>query len=187
MGAAECDPHFDLPVIHGSVADFLEMAAIPFNALMPELPSLMVAHLLLPDIDPDMPSSLSPVVIRQFLRRQLGYTGVVFTDDLCMGAISKRYQPAQAASLALRAGCDLPLICHQVCEHLEPIAAAYADLPEEVLTSAAKRIDRFRLYISTPRPKTFMQWDDYLRNLQGFNSSIPCQVLSQPESPVQNC
>ena len=85
MGAAECDPHHDLPVLHGTRDSFLQEASIPFTALMPELPSLMIAHLLIPEIDAKLPTSLSPALVQGFLRDQLGYEGVVFTDDLCMG------------------------------------------------------------------------------------------------------
>ncbi|MDO4528470.1 MAG: glycoside hydrolase family 3 N-terminal domain-containing protein, partial [bacterium] len=74
----------------GTRADFLAEASIPFTALMPELPSLMIAHLLVPEMDAELPTSLSPEMVQGFLRDQLGYEGVVFTDDLCMGAIAKR-------------------------------------------------------------------------------------------------
>ena len=58
MGAAECDPHHDLPVLHGTRDSFLREASMPFTALMPELPSLMIAHLLIPEIDAELPTSL---------------------------------------------------------------------------------------------------------------------------------
>ena len=73
MGLAECDPHHDLPVLHGTRDDFLREAALPFTALMPELPSLMIAHLLIPEIDAELPTSLSPALVQGFLRDQLGY------------------------------------------------------------------------------------------------------------------
>lgn len=185
MGAAECDPHHDLPVLHGTRDSFLASASMPFTALMPELPSLMIAHLLIPEIDADMPTSLSPALVQGFLRDQLGYEGVVFTDDLCMGAIAKRYTPAESAALALRAGCDLPLVCHQAVEHLEAVAAAIAELPADILDAAERRIGRFRLHISTQRPMTFIEWNDYLKNVADFTASVE-EVAAAPGSPVQN-
>lgn len=186
MGAAECDPHFDLPVLHGSCDSFLMGAAIPFNALMPELPSMMIAHLLIPEIDPELPTSLSPVLVQQFLRDRLGYEGVVFTDDLCMGAIAKRYTPAESAALALRAGCDLPLICHHVCDHLEAAAESILSLPQHILQAAGARIERFRMGLHTRPPMPFIQWREYLADLRNFNAQVPALSGPTPGSPVQN-
>ena len=184
MGAAECDPHHDLPVLHGTRDSFLASASMPFTALMPELPSLMIAHLLIPEIDADMPTSLSPALVQGFLRDQLGYEGVVFTDDLCMGAIAKRYTPAESAALALRAGCDLPLVCHDAVEHLDAVAAAIAELPPDILEAVERRVERFRLHISTQRPMAFIEWNDYLKNVADFSASIE-EVSATPGSPVQ--
>ena len=185
MGAAECDPHHDLPVLHGTRESFLREAAMPFTALMPELPSLMIAHLLIPEIDAELPTSLSPALVQGFLRDQLGYEGVVFTDDLCMGAIAKRYSPAESVPLALRAGCDLPLVCHDAVEHLEAVAAAVAELPADILEAVESRIERYRLHIATQKPMGFIEWTDYLKNAAGFTASVP-EVGAAPGSPVQN-
>ena len=184
MGAAECDPHHDLPVLHGTRESFLQEAAMPFTALMPELPSLMIAHLLIPEIDAELPTSLSPALVQGFLRDQLGYEGVVFTDDLCMGAIAKRYSPAESVPLALRAGCDLPLVCHDAVEHLEAVAAAVAELPADILDAVERRIERYRLHIATQKPMGFIEWNDYLKNVAGFTASVP-EVGAAPGSPVQ--
>lgn len=186
MGAAECDPHYDLPVLHGTRDDFLRDAAIPFHALMPELPSVMIAHLLIPEIDGELPTSLSPALVQGFLREQLGYEGVVFTDDLCMGAIAKRYSPAESAALAWRAGCDLPLICHGACEHLEAVAEAAAQLPTVVVQAMEQRIERFRMGLHTRCPMPFIQWRDYLKDLREFSAQVPVLGGAAPGSPVQD-
>lgn len=186
MGAAECDPHFDLPVLHGTRDSFLQDAAIPFNALMPELPSMMIAHLLIPEIDAELPTSLSPALVQGFLRDQLGYEGVVFTDDLCMGAIAKRYSPAESAALALLAGCDLPLICHDACEHLEAAAEAISRLPQAVLQAVEARVERFRMGLHTRPPMPFIQWREYLADVREFNSKVPALSAQMPGSPVQD-
>ncbi len=184
MGAAEADPHYTLPTIRGNREDFLAEAAIPFTALMPELPSLMIAHLMLPDIDEKLPSSLSPALVQGFLRDQLGYDGVVFTDDLCMGAIANSYSPAQSVSLALQAGCDLPLVCHNAVEHLEEIAAAIQLLPDTLLSDVERRITRFRIMLSTFAPMRFIEWRDYLKDASAFTTSVPEVDSSAPSSPV---
>ena len=186
MGAAECDPHFDLPVLHGTRDSFLQDAAIPFHALMPELPSMMIAHLLIPEIDSELPTSLSPALVQGFLRDQLGYEGVVFTDDLCMGAIAKRYSPAESAALALLAGCDLPLICHDACEHIEAAAEAISRLPHAVLQAVEARVERFRMGLHTRQPMPFIQWREYLADVREFNSKVPALSAQMPGSPVQD-
>ncbi len=186
MGAATCDPHHDLPVLHGTRDSFLAEAAIPFTALMPELPSLMLAHLLVPEMDAELPTSLSPELVQGFLRDQLGYEGVVFTDDLCMGAIAKRYSPAESVPLALRAGCDLPLVCHEAVEHLEAVAAAVAELPATLLAEAEERINRFRLQLVQEPCMTFMEWNDYLRDTAAFCARVPEPGTATPGSPVQD-
>lgn len=186
MGAAECDPHFDLPVLHGTRDSFLQDATIPFHALMPELPSMMIAHLLIPEIDAELPTSLSPALVQGFLRDQLGYEGVVFTDDLCMGAIAKRYSPAESAALALLAGCDLPLICHDACEHIEAAAEAISRLPQAVLQAVEARVERFRMGLHTRQPMPFIQWREYLADVREFNSKVPAISAQMPGSPVQD-
>ena len=188
MGGAEIDPHFHLPAVAGTRESFLAEPAIPFTALMPELPSLMIAHLMVDEMDAQLPSSLSPVMVNSFLREQLGYEGVVFTDDLCMGAIAELYTPAEAAALALLAGCDAPLICHQVCERLETAAERIRELPQAVVQAALRRVERFRLHIPAPLPPmTFLEWREYVQDVQEFCASVPepTDGLSAA-SPVQS-
>ncbi len=186
MGEATCDPHHDLPVLHGTRESFLQEATIPFTALMPELPSLMIAHLLIPEMDATLPTSLSPELVQGFLRDQLGYDGVVFTDDLCMGAIARHYTPAESVPHALRAGCDLPLVCHGAAEHMEAIAAAVAELPRQLLADAEERINRFRLQIARQACMSFLEWNDYLRDTAAFCTRVPEPGSATPGSPVQD-
>ena len=186
MGGAQVDPHYGLPTLESTREDFLAEPTVPFMALMPELPSLMLAHLMLPQIDAELPTSLSPTMITHFLRGQLGYEGAIFTDDLCMGAITERHTPAQAAKLALLAGCDAPLICHNVAEQLEPAARALEDLPPALLDQALQRLERFSLFIPTPLPPmTFMEWREYVDDVRAFCARVPEPDAPVADSPVQ--
>lgn len=188
MGEAVCDPHFELPHLAGSRDDFLRKAAIPFTALMPELPSMMMAHLMIPEMDAEWPTSLSRPVVQGFLRDQLGYEGVVFTDDLCMGAIAKQYSPEQAVVHALNAGCDLPLICHDAVSHLDAVAGAVSRLPDLLLQEVASRVGHFRMQLVTHPPMSFLEWNDFLKALEGFAASVPEPEAGRqplPVSPVQ--
>ena len=95
---------------------------------MEPTPAVMVAHILLSQIDPDNPASLSPEVVTGLLREEMGYEGVVCTDDLTLGAISNPSGMGEAAVLAVEAGCDLLLVCHSA----DNLAAAHAALVDAV-------------------------------------------------------
>ncbi|MEN9535838.1 MAG: beta-N-acetylhexosaminidase, partial [Verrucomicrobiota bacterium] len=69
-GRAVSDPHHDLPSSPATIEELLREDVIPYTALMPELDSIMLAHIEFPNIDPDFPASLSPKIIRRFLRDQ---------------------------------------------------------------------------------------------------------------------
>lgn len=188
MGGAAVDPHYGLPALSGTCDTFLAAPAIPFTALMPELPALMLAHLMLPEVDPELPTSLSPALVAGFLRLRLGYEGVVFTDDLCMGAITCRYSPAEAAALALRAGCDAPLICHDTTHHLPAATKALRNLPAQAIADATERLERFRRLIPAPTPPmTYLEWRAYCSDLHHFATTLPGSADSPaPDSPVHH-
>ncbi len=143
----------------------------------------MMAHMALPDLDADLPCSLSAAIVTDFLRGQLGYEGVIFTDDLCMGAISQSYSPAQSVVLALQAGCDLPLVCHEVLGVLEGVAEAIESQLEPMqLEAAMKRIEKLQAMAFTPEPLPFIAWRDWLAHSAEFNARFDSeqQALDSP-------
>jgi beta-N-acetylhexosaminidase len=87
----------------------------PFRRLITAglVDSVMVAHLLNRQLDPNRPASLSPAVVNDLLRRTLGWRGVVVSDDMQAAAISRRYGQAQAVTMALEAGVDLFVFANQ--------------------------------------------------------------------------
>ncbi len=104
-GRAGADSHFGLPVVHGDLTQDI----LPFQALS-DLPWMMTAHILYLGIDGDRPGTLSPVVIDRVIRGQIGFRGVLVTDDLAMAALSGSY--AERAAAAIAAGCDVALHCN---------------------------------------------------------------------------
>lgn len=113
-GDTSTDSHVDLPVVDKGAEELAEFELIPFRAAIEAgAPCIMVAHILMREIDPDLPASLSPKVVTGLLRQELGFEGVVCTDDLTMGAVSNTYGMGEAAVLAVEAGCDLLLVCHE--------------------------------------------------------------------------
>jgi beta-N-acetylhexosaminidase len=110
-GAVVADSHLALPVDRRALVDMSE-DLLPYRRLIDNgLPAVMVAHVLYPAID-ELPASFSERWIRQILRKELRFGGLVFADDLTMaGAASMGDLPTRAA-LALLAGCDVLLVCN---------------------------------------------------------------------------
>lgn len=186
-GLARCDPHHDLPTSEATLEQMMADDAIPYTALMPELDAIMLAHVEFPHIDPGRPASLSPILIRRFLRDQLGFDHhLVLTDDLDMGAIAKRYQSGEDARLAIEAGNDLALICHQT-QRAETAAEAIASLPHGILDDALQRIERFRRKtISGPLAWSDTHWQRTCEALHAVADQLPESGTGPTQSPVED-
>lgn len=117
-GDTVVDSHVGLPVVDKSPEELEKTELIPFRAAIQsagtdgQVPAVMVAHILLTQLDPERPASLSPAVVTGLLREELGFAGAVLTDDLTMGAVTQSYGLVEAAVLAVEAGCDILLVCH---------------------------------------------------------------------------
>jgi len=112
-GDAQVDPHEELPVFHGSAARLDEMELVPFAAAVAAgVPAIMTAHILLPEIDPRRPASLSRKLLTETLRERMNFRGAILADDLGMGAIRKRYAIGEAAIASIQAGADMVMLCH---------------------------------------------------------------------------
>lgn len=107
-GYGNCnDTHVDTVVDDRSLDQFRKNDLIPFRmGIEAGAGAVMVCHNIVNAMDPSMPASLSPAVNR-LLREELGFSGVVITDDLIMDAISARYDSGEAAVLAILAGNDM--------------------------------------------------------------------------------
>jgi len=143
-GRATADSHHALPVVEASETALLARDAKPFAALAAVIPWAMTAHIVYTAIDADRPATLSPAVIR-FIRRRIGFGGVLMTDDLAMRALSG--DPARLALAAIAAGCDLVLECPGNIERTE----AVLDAVPELSVAAARRLKAARRAASAPR------------------------------------
>ena len=117
-GDTHTDSHHALPVVDKPLAALEALELLPFRALAPHAPSIMTAHILYPQIDPEHPATLSRPVLTGLLRERIGYDGVVITDALLMKAVHERYGHGRAAVLALQAGADMPLAQGPRCDQL---------------------------------------------------------------------
>ena len=113
-GGADKDSHLELPVDPRPMERFLDQELAPFEAwAREEGPFIMTAHVSYPALDPTMlPATLSKPIITGLLRERLGYNGVVVTDDMDMKALADNHDDRDAVLMALNAGCDILLGCH---------------------------------------------------------------------------
>jgi beta-N-acetylhexosaminidase len=120
------DSHFDLPTVSKPLEELQTTELPPFaHSCKNQIESLMTAHVLYPALDAKFPATLSEAIVSGLLRHQLGYDGVVFSDDMEMKAIADRYSAGEAATLAVRAGIDVVLFCHEVEKAIEAFEFLY--------------------------------------------------------------
>ena len=146
-GDTEADSHVGLPVVEKSRDELEKNELEPFLDVIGwhATSAVMVAHILLTQLDPLLPASLSPAVVNGLLREEMGFEGVVFTDDLTMGAIANAYGMGEAAVKAIQAGCDMALVCHgldnaKAAYHAILFAAEDGTLSRERLEESVRRI-----------------------------------------------
>jgi beta-N-acetylhexosaminidase len=110
-GDTNADSHKELPVVAAARERLDAIELPPFRAAAPRVAAMMTAHVLYRSLDERYPATMSTAVIGHLLRREIGYEGVVLTDDLEMHAIIDHYGIEEATVQAILAGCDMPLIC----------------------------------------------------------------------------
>ncbi|MDP9368673.1 MAG: beta-N-acetylhexosaminidase [Chloroflexota bacterium] len=149
-GDTEIDSHLGLPVVRHDIARLKKVELAPYAAAVQAgVPAVMSAHVVLEAID-ELPATLSAEVLTGLLRRDLGFDGVVFTDDLTMRAITDRYGLAQAAVRAKAAGADVLVLAVRTLDEQVSVARALRDavasgaLPAEIFEATADRLDRLR-------------------------------------------
>lgn len=186
MGRAVADPHLALPVVSSTWEELSADDLRPFSTLLPESPAVMIAHILFSEIDSKNPSSLSPYLVSDILRKKLAYDGLVLTDDLCMGAITEILPPEKACVAALRAGCDLPLLCHDVLNHL-PKAAQ--EITAEMSSKATDTLKRLQAFLSKSLPCPSLcgkSWEDCICRTMKLEKDVPNLSVAVPTSKVQD-
>ena len=148
IGKTDVDLHADTSIVPVSKETLLSEDTKVFVDLIkqskPNTYTIMVSHAMYPQIDPDHPSSLSKAIITDWLRKDMGYNGVVVTDDMDMGALAKHYTFGDMAVQSILAGSDILLVCHEY-EHMQE---AYNGLMKAVKDG---RISKERLDESVKR------------------------------------
>ncbi|MEQ1651793.1 MAG: beta-N-acetylhexosaminidase [Hyphomicrobium sp.] len=129
-GRATADSHLDLPVVATSRRELTESDFVPFRALA-HMPAAMTAHVVFSDIDADRPASTSALVTREIIRGDIGFDGLLMSDDLSMKALAGAMRARAEAVIA--AGSDVALHCNG---DITEMREAAAGVPR--LESAAK-------------------------------------------------
>jgi beta-N-acetylhexosaminidase len=111
-GWAEADSHVAIPVDGRSLSSIINDDAKPYEYLGLALASVMPAHVIYPKVDKH-PAGFSKIWLQDILRKQLKFTGVIFSDDLSMEGASVAGSVVKGAEMALKAGCDQVLICNR--------------------------------------------------------------------------
>ena len=134
-GDTTVDSHLALPHVDRPRADLERLEIASFRALAknPAVDSMMTAHVVYPALDPEQPATLSHAICTDLLRGQLGFPGVLFSDDLEMKALTM--PTGEAAVRAVKAGCDVLLVCSR---------ADLAQAAHEALVHEAEKSASFR-------------------------------------------
>ena len=165
-GETSVDSHLALPESPQSAERWRAVEFVPFlEAIRAGVPSILTAHLVCRALDPSVPSSLSRVVITDILRGELGFDGVVVSDDMEMGAIVTRFEIGEATVRFLEAGGDLVLVCRDAERQRQSVAAVESAvrsgrLSGRRLEASLDRVARFRgrtpPYRTAPRPEAIL-------------------------------
>jgi beta-N-acetylhexosaminidase len=155
-GDTTLDSHLALPRLGHDRARLERVELAPFRAARGKLDAIMTAHVVFDAVTGDRPATLSAEAVTGLLRGELGFTGLVLTDDLEMKAIADHFGIEQAACAAIEAGCDQLLVCSRpdwlgrahaaLCTRAERDATFHARLSDAAERSIATRSQR------PPRP-----------------------------------
>ena len=165
-GDTATDSHNGLPVVDLALSELLDTHLKPFvAAIAAGVPLLMTSHICYPQLDAEFPATLSPLILTQLLRQQLGFDGVILTDSMNMGAMRRHYGPVEAAVQALRAGADMIMLSEEHYENavtdyqalqrqtIEGVIAAVrsGELAPSVIDAALQRVLLLRYQLAEPK------------------------------------
>jgi len=158
LGAAQIDPHLDLPTVTLSEEEFEHVHRFPFRqAMAAGISGIMTSHLHCPALDSlrKEPATFSPDIVAGYIRGACNYDGLVLSDDLEMGAIRRHYSVEDACMKAVEAGHDILLICSDGKSQkagFNALLEAYTRscLPQEALEHSLRRIASLRRFCSIP-------------------------------------
>lgn len=154
IGRGEQDTHVDSVVVNDDFDAIYNSDMLPFRNVISNQDldnyMVMVSHVTYPAFAGDTPACISPVIMKDILRKDLGYQGIIITDDLEMGAVSNYYGFDRIGVEAVKAGADIVLVCHEY-QHgadvylglLEALEAG--EITQEEVDNSVRRILKYKL------------------------------------------
>jgi len=167
--AATSDAHYQLPQIDRTRGELDRNELAVFRQLVGEVDSMMICHAWYPCFESQRtPATLSSRIVTELLRDELGFDGLVMTDDLDMGAILTAYRLEDTIRMAASAGNDMMMICHRIPE-IETVRGILSKLPSDQIDVAAGNVARFKEKLTPPdkfSETTFRKINDEIRELR---------------------
>ncbi|MCX6971299.1 MAG: glycosyl hydrolase [Verrucomicrobia bacterium] len=166
--SAGLDPHHELPSLTRSREEMEAEELAVFRAFSDSVDSMMIGHIAISGLDEiSRPASLSPAIISDLLRRDMGFRGLVMTDDLDMGAILNHYGFDETMRLGIEAGNDMLMICHRV--EMALAAKVAIETMGDRLMPALESVARCKSRLVPPTPfsvEAFQKIDAEVRDLR---------------------
>lgn len=154
IGKGKVDSHIDSSSIDVTKEILMAEDIIPFKAIIDENEPndyfILVSHLKYPALDEEYPASLSSKIMTDLLRNELGYKGIIITDDMEMGAVANHNDFRSIGVKAIKAGADIVLVCHEY-EHQQEVylglldAVNSGEISQERIDESVKRIIKVKL------------------------------------------
>jgi beta-N-acetylhexosaminidase len=190
--AAPSDAHYQLPRIDRTREELEHNELAVFRQFVDRVDSMMICHGWYPCFEPEpKPATLSRRIISDLLRNELGFDGLVMTDDLDMGAILTGYRLEDTIRLAIDAGNDVVMICHRVPE-IETVCEILGNVPPDQINRAVANVARFKEKLTSPdkfSEDAFRKIDDEIWNLRvsvlGQERAGQSESQSIQRSPVE--
>jgi len=149
------DSHSHLPTISRTYEELKTCDLVPFQALSEEVMMMMTAHIVVPTLDPQpgQPATFSRKITHNLLKKEMGFSGLVISDDLLMKAISERATPEEAALGTFQAGCDLILSSRDIEREIQSIKDAVkgGTIREADINAKVLKILKLKLWIRQNR------------------------------------
>lgn len=182
-GDTDTDSHYDLPVLKQNRQRLDTIELKPFRELIKRgLGSMMIAHLSIPALDntPNLPSTLSPKIVDDLLRKEMGFEGLVFTDALNMKGVTKYFPSGKAEVMALLAGNDILLFPDNVDAAVKGIRDAVADgtLPEALFESKVKKVLQAKFWMGLNVPQQ-VDLDNLYEDITPISAQVTKNQLIQ--------
>ena len=155
-GRSDVDSHHDLPVVKAKRED-LEQVDFPPFAAFADAPMAMTAHVIYTALDKKAPATLSRKIIKSVIREQIGFRGLLITDDLSMKALSGTL--TEKCSEALKAGCDMLLHCNGKLDEMREVAAAAGELKAKSLRRAKAALKSARKPQAFDKKAALKDWE----------------------------